>query len=79
MKILDTYLLQGRGQLVFVELDGSEPKIDSRMKRVSDGTTWPVRGIEWWAIPRRPGKGDRCGLLLPLTPPIKAGEEIVRE
>lgn len=83
MKILDKIFIENRaGQLVFVELDGPEPALDSAVRRQkngkNDGATWIVRGVEWYAIPRRPGKGDRVGLLLE-GPPIYVLDEIERD
>ncbi len=81
MKILDKIFIKGReGQLVFVELDGPEPALGSTMRRPKnekdDGLSWTVRGVEWYAIPRRPSKGDKVGLLLE-GPSIYVLEEIV--
>lgn len=79
MKVLDKIFVKNRvGQLVFVELDGPEPALGSVMRRPSDGVTWTVCGVEWYAIPRRPGKGDKVGILLD-GPPIEVLDEIERE
>jgi len=83
VKILDKIYIKSRaGQLVFVELDGPEPALGSTMRRsraaegpCDDGLVWTVQAVEWYAISRRPGKGDKVGLLLD-GPPIYVLEEI---
>jgi hypothetical protein len=80
MKILDKIFIKNLAkQLVFVELDGPEPALGSTVYRQKNGRdddeTWIVRGVEWYAIPRRPDKGDKVGLLLE-GPPIYVLESI---
>ena len=78
MKVIDTFMLKGRGQLIFVALDGPEPTLKSKLRRVGDGAEWSVRGIEWYAIPRRPGKDDKVGILLEGEKLAHEDDEIVR-
>lgn len=75
MRIEDICHVKGRGALALVTLDGPEPK-GRTVRRASDGATWRVIAIEWWCIPRRPGAGDKCGLLLRGESAFAPGDEL---
>jgi hypothetical protein len=81
MRVRDRQLIQGRGQVIIAEMDafdlggGYDLKPKTVVKRRSDGQTWAILSI-------RPGGPDPrfngVAILLPLTPPIKVGDEIER-
>jgi hypothetical protein len=49
--------------IVTVKLEAREPKSGKEcLKRLSDGRSWLIVGVEWWTIPRRPRAGDTVGL-----------------
>jgi hypothetical protein len=75
VRIISHWLVKGRGGVhqnshggewaVAVRLEAREPKSGKEsLRRVSDGQSWLITGVEWWAIPRRPGSGDPVGLAL---------------
>lgn len=56
--------VKGRGSVIIVTLTGPEPAPSTKVVRLSDGAFWFVAAVEWFAIGRRPGRGDKVGLLL---------------
>lgn len=67
MKVESVHFIKKRGHVAMVTLEaelGPQPGDDLRR---SDGKSWVIVGVEWWALPRsptRPGRGDKVGLLL---------------
>lgn len=56
--------IRGIGTIGVATLDGPEPSRNSLLRRLRDGALFRVKGVEWWAIIRRPAAGDVVGLLL---------------
>jgi hypothetical protein len=71
--VTSIFIIRTRGTVATVTLDG--PVTGSTLRR-SDGAEWTIRGVEWWAIPRRPGKGDVVGLLLGDGVEICVGDDV---
>ena len=78
MKTLSVYIIGKRGPCICTRLDGPEPLVGSHIRRRSDQRTWTIRGIEWFAINRRPTVGDLVGLLLPEDADPREGDEFDR-
>lgn len=76
MKIDDVFKIEGRGYVAVIVLDCPELSLGTQLRRTSDGAVWTLRGLEWFAIPRRPGAGDRVGLLLDGEGTLEIGDDI---
>ena len=79
MIIEDVFIIKKRGPVACVKLDAVLGPQPGDTLRRTDGTTWRISGVEWWAMPRsptRPGRGDSVGLLLPKDADVKAGDVV---
>lgn len=89
MRIIGVHDVRQRGRVATVRLRSNGPKPGDRLCRTSDGTGWPIRGVEWFALPRqddpggrgtiRPGTGEGVGLLLPPGALVREGDLVVIE
>lgn len=89
MKIADKFLIKFRGLVASGRLTTNGPKAGDTARRVSDGATWLITGVEWFAMMRRddphgngttrPGAGDSVGLLLTGETAFNIGDELVFE
>lgn len=80
MTVRDTFRIKGRGVVACVETDGPCPLNGSQLRRVSDGQTWTVCGVERFGakLGAVGEAGERVGILVSAGVEPAAGDEIER-
>jgi hypothetical protein len=63
MRVLDTWMMRGRGMIAIVKLDGPQPQNGARLRRRRDGRNCQVRGA-LISRHREAREGDTIGILL---------------
>lgn len=80
MRITDTFRIKDRGLVACVESDGPCPLPGSKLRRLSDGATWEVKGVERFGtfLGTTGHAGERISILLDEGPEPLPGDEIER-
>lgn len=79
MIVKDVFIIKKRGPVACVTVVVETPHAGASLRRTSDGTMWPIRGIERFCMYLgRPmlGAGEKVGILLPDGTDVKAGDEV---
>jgi hypothetical protein len=80
MRVIDTFLIKGRGPVACTRSDGPCPLNGSQVRRLADGQTWTVVGVERFG--NRLGTvgdvGEQISLLLRGDAAFYAGDELER-
>ena len=79
MQVADTFTIKGRGLVLTMKNDVAVHHAGASLRRVSDGATWPIRGVERFCINLdKPmiGNGESIGLLMPDGCDLTIGDEV---
>jgi hypothetical protein len=78
MKLDDVLHIKGRGLVVTLTYDADKLPVSGKdsLRRVSDGRTWLITGVERWAVTRSSWRDCPIGLALKGEGEPSAGDEV---
>lgn len=80
MIVGEVFDIRDRGPVACVRYDADVlPSPGDKVRRLSDGAVWELRGVEKFAVYRSSWRGIDIGLLLPRGATLTTGDEIVIE